>query len=162
MPVCAVIFSGEDEVPILLKNVLFVPGLKRRLLLISAFTESGATVIFQGSLCTIIVNDKKYELGHKHGKLWKLNNVATCCSVVSSSVASLSSRDVNSLSLWHQKFDHLNKSFRTLQSEKLVDGISVVDLKAGDETCKGCVLGKTTRFPFLKAGSKKSTDVLDR
>ena len=117
----AEIFSGVDgaTIPVMFKNVLYVPGLKRRLLSIAAFTETGATVIFRGELCTIVINDKSYDLGHKHGKLWKLNNVATCCSAKSS-------HDLNSLSLWHLRFGHLNKSdVKTLQSEQLVDGISL-------------------------------------
>ena len=59
------------------------------------------------------------------------------------------------------RFGHLNKTdVKTLQSEQLVDGISV-DSKAADETCEGCALGKATRFPFPKAGPKKSNSVLD-
>ena len=144
--------------PILLKNVLYVPGLKRRLLSISAFTESGAVIIFQGSLCTIIINDKKYELGHKHGKLWKLNNVATCCSVVSTPT----DRQTNTLSLWHQRFGHVNKKHvEKLHSENLVEGMKLVNLKKADTDCEGCALGKATRHPFPKSSSKKSNRVLD-
>ena len=128
----AELFSSADgtTIPVSFKNVLYVPGLKKRLLSISAFTESGATVIFRGDLCTIVINDKSYEIGHKHGKLWKLNNVETCCSANSS-------QEVNSLSLWHLRLGHLNKSdVKTLHSEQLVDGI-VIDSKAADVTCEG-------------------------
>ena len=55
----ASIFKGDAEIPILLKDVLYVPGLGKRLLSISAFTEA----------CSIIVNEEKYILGHQHGKL---------------------------------------------------------------------------------------------
>ena len=113
-------------------------------------------VIFKGDLCEIIINDKKYHLGHKHGKLWKLNNIATCCSVMSSMA-----RDVNSLSLWHQRYGHVNKKdVKTLYSEKLVEGMKL-DLKHEDEDCEGCAVGKSVRYPFPKVGSKKSTGILD-
>ena len=152
------IFSGSDKkIPILLKNVLYVPGLKRRLLSISAFTESGAVIIFQGSLCTIIINEKKYELGHKHGKLWKLNNVATCCSVVTTPT-----EDKSTLSLWHQRFGHVNKKdVEKLHTENLVDGMNLVKVKITDDDCEGCAVGKSSRLPFPKSGSKKSSGVLD-
>ena len=161
----ATIFNGDNEkVPILFKIVLYVPGLKRRLLSISAFTEMGATIIFQGSLCTIIINDKRYELGHKHGKLWKLNNIATCCAAVSSSKPSAvgpTSLKKNSLTLWHLRYGHLNlKDVHTLYSEKLVDGIEI-DSKHVEEVCEGCAVGKAVRYPFPKIGSKKSTDLLN-
>ena len=69
----ASIFSGEDgEVPILLKDVLYVPGLKRRLLSISSFTEADATVIFQGSLCTII--GERAPLSMARSALWRTHS----------------------------------------------------------------------------------------
>ena len=153
------IFSGDNgKVPILLKNVLYVPGLKRRLLSISSLTESGAIIIFQGSSCTIIINDKKYELGHKHGKLWKLNNVATCCSAVTTPAEN----GTNTLSLWHQRFGHVNvKDVEKLHTEKLVEGMKMVKLKQLDNNCEGCAVGKATRQPFPKSSSKKSSAVLD-
>ena len=153
----ASIFNGDDEeIPILLKDVLYVPGLRKRLLSISAFTESGATVTFQGKLCSIVVSNQKYQLGHQHGKLWKLNNIATCCAAVSST-----RKSSNSLSLWHLRFGHLNnKDVQTLFSEKLVDGMEV-DSKHVEEVCEGCALGKATRYPFPKVSSKKTTDVLE-
>ena len=146
-----VIFDDDTEVPVVFKNVLFVPRLKKRLISISQITKSGATVIFKGDLCTLIIDEVKYGLGHKHGKLWKLNNAATCC---------FGCTDLNSLSIWHLRFGHLNKKdVKLLASEKLVDGIAV-DPKAADEVCEGCILGKQTRYPFPKTGSTKSTDVL--
>ena len=47
-----------------------------------SMTQKGATVEFKGQLCTVIIDDKAYQIGHKHGKLYKLNSTArdaTCC-----------------------------------------------------------------------------------
>ena len=91
----------DNEVPVTFKNVLYVPKLKKRLLSISEMTKTGAEVKFKGDLCSLIINQKKYVIGHKHGKLWKLNNVETCC---------FGCTDINSLTLWHLRFGHLNNN----------------------------------------------------
>ena len=55
---CASICYRDAEIPTLLKDFPYVPGLGKRLLAIFAFTEFGATVFCQESLCSIIVNEK--------------------------------------------------------------------------------------------------------
>ena len=147
-----IIFDNDREVPVSFKNVLYVPKLKKRLLSISEMTKTGAEVKFKGDLCSLIINQKKYEIGHKHGKLWKLNNIATCC---------FGCTDVNSLTLWHLRFGHLNNNdVKRLYSDKMVEGMSV-DSKSLDEHCEGCALGKQSRYPFPKNSPKKTNDVLE-
>ena len=68
-----------------------------------------------------MINDNVYSIGHKHGKLYKLNSEpeASYC---------FGSTDVkgNSLSMWHLRFGHLGYDNLTLLDNKsLVGGLSL-------------------------------------
>ena len=68
---------------------------------------------------------------------------------------------MNSLSLWHQRFGHLNLSdLKKLASENMVEGISI-DAKALEEPCEGCALGKQARYPFPKKSESKTKELLE-
>ena len=95
-----VIFDNDREVPVEFRNVLYVPRLKKRLLSISEMTNSGAEVKFKGDICSILINQKNYAIGHKHGKLWKLNNEETC------------------LLFWKQRLDRFNLMASEIWSPK--------------------------------------------
>ena len=85
-----------------MKDVLFVPKLENKLFSLSTATEKGAAVEFKGKSCGITVNGKQYTIGHRHGKLYKLNTVTpeeTCC-------IGKASKD-ESTELWHQRYGHL-------------------------------------------------------
>ena len=147
-----VIFDNDREIPVGFRNVLFVPKLKKRLLSISEMTKSGAEVKFKGNICSLYVNQKNYVIGHKHGKLWKMNNSETCC---------FGSTDMNSLTLWHQRFGHLNvNDLKKLSSDNIVEGLSI-DAKALEEPCEGCILGKQARYPFPKKSQSKTHELLE-
>ena len=147
-----VILDNDREVPVLFRNVLFVPRLKKRLLSISEMTKTGAEVKFKGDICSLLINQKTYIIGHKHGKLWKLNNEETCC---------FGSTDLNDLTLWHQRFGHLNHTdLKKLVSENMVEGMKI-DAKALVEPCEGCILGKQARNPFPKKSETKTKDLLE-
>ena len=70
--------KSNNAFPIVLKNVLFIPKLRKRLVSISIITESRKEVTFRNNTCSILIDQKEYMLGHKHGKLWRLCTVAAC------------------------------------------------------------------------------------
>ena len=76
------VYNGTEKVNVALKDVLYVPKIQNKLFLLPSITEKGATVEFKGQSCTVIIDDKAYKIGHKHGKLYKLNSTlkdAACC-----------------------------------------------------------------------------------
>ena len=68
-----IIMNDNNEVKINLKDVLFVPKIQNKLFSLPSITEKGAAVEFQGQACGITIDGKKYTIGHKHGKLYKLD-----------------------------------------------------------------------------------------
>ena len=105
------VFDGLEKINVTLKDVLYVPKIQNKLLSLPSITNKGAEVQFKGQSCKVIIitfyvrdrlNHKVYSIGHKHGKLYKLNSEPEpyCC---------FGSTDVkdNSLSMWHLHFGHL-------------------------------------------------------
>ena len=54
-----ILFNNNEEVPVVFKNVLFIPKLKKRLISISEITKNSAEVKLKGDLCTLLINQKK-------------------------------------------------------------------------------------------------------
>ena len=153
--VMIVIHEDDNQTAVLFKEVLYVPGLKKRLLSVSCITESGGEVRFKGKECTLIMNDRTYSFGHKFGKLWRLNNTASCF------FGCANSDNVNSLASWHVRFGHLNTNdIKKLHDENLVDGMTL-STKDVTNLCEGCALGKHSRDPFPKKSKSKSTELLE-
>ena len=95
------VLNGNEKVDIVLQDVLYVPKLQNKLFSLPSVTEKGAAVEFKGESCGIKINGKDYLIGHKHGKLYKLNTVPadeTCC---------IGKTKQQPLDLWHQRYGHL-------------------------------------------------------
>ena len=90
------LFDGSKPV-IIVFNVLYVPQLRRKLLSITSMTNKGARIQFEDKHCTLFLNDKRFLLGQRHGKLWRLNNIDDSCFYGRS--------NDNSLKLWHLRLD---------------------------------------------------------
>ena len=107
--------NGSDKMDILLTDVLLVPKIKNKLLSLSAVIQKGAEVHFCNDKCTFTINTKNYDVGHKHGKLYKLNiyPLESCC--YGSRTASV----VDSVSIWHKRYGHLGYDNLNLLSDKI-------------------------------------------
>ena len=67
------VFHDSEKITINVSEVLYVPKIHKRLLSLSSMTEKGVEVCFIEKPCTVIVDNKSYRIGHKDGKLYKLN-----------------------------------------------------------------------------------------
>ena len=115
------IYDGKDKVNIILKDVVFVPKLQHKLLSLPSITEKGAEVRFKGQSCKIMINEKVYSIGHKHGKLYKLISEPeeSCC------FGSTNENDA-SLSLWHYRYRHLGyDNVKLLYNKSMVHGMNL-------------------------------------
>ena len=63
------LYDGNVFVPVVIKNVMFVPKLQQRLLSISDITDRGSSVTFEGNCSTLKMKGKVFLLGQQHGKL---------------------------------------------------------------------------------------------
>ena len=149
--------ENGQKVPVLLKNVLYVPKLKKKLVSVSMFDDNGATVIFKNGGCTVIAGGKRFVFGEKVGNLYRVRTaVAESCNL------SVSTPSKNSLELWHLRLGHLNiQDVKKLSTEKMVEGLTIENSRVSIANCEGCCLGKQSRLPFPKKSSKKKDNVLD-
>ena len=133
------IINGK-EIPVKVKNVLSVPGLKFNLMSVSKLEKNGFEVTFK--------NGK--------GIIQKDNHIIAVASRSETQLYSLCFRQklisanactsVEDLKLWHKRFGHLNsESVKKLQSE--VEGIKGDLTKSSMEVCDTCFEGKQTRQP---------------
>ena len=74
-----VLYDGKDKVNATLKVVLYVPKIQKNLLSLPSVTDKDAEVQFKGQHCKIIINGNAYSIGHKHGKLYKMNVPGESC-----------------------------------------------------------------------------------
>ena len=110
------VYDGAEKVKLLLTDVLYVPKIRYKLVSLPEMTEKGACVQFKGNLCELNVKGKYYSIGHKHGKLFKLNTEPTHKSYFSSC-----NGDASSLQTWHFRYGHLGyDSLRLLKDKSMV------------------------------------------
>ena len=141
------LFDGSSFIPVVIKNVLFVPKLQRKLLSISDITDKGSIVTFEGNTCTLQMEGKEFLLGQKFGKLWRLYCDDEECFAVS--VDSFKSKS-SSTELWHQRYGHMSDGYLDILKRKdMVEGFSC-EKKGPNTPCEGCIYGKHSRTPFPK------------
>ena len=141
------LFDGSTFVPVVIKNVLYVPQLHRKLLSISDITDRGSSVTFKGQSSTITMKGKTFLFGQRHGKLWHLYCDKEDC--FSNFVGDVGMNDI-SKKIWHQRYAHLSGTYLDmLQSKDMVNGLSY-NPKIDSSICEGCIYGKQHRFPFPK------------
>ena len=152
------LFDGSTFVPVVIKNVMYVPKLHRKLLSISDITDRGSTVTFAGRSSTVTINGKTFLFGQRHGKLWLLYCDDEECFV--NFVGEVQTKETPK-ELWHQRYAHLSSTYLDmLQSRSMVDGLSFAH---DDEIsiCEGCIYGKQHRRPFPKASKRVTTSPLE-
>ena len=106
----------------MLNDVLHVPQLQNKLFSLPSITEKGESVEFKGKTCGITVDEKKYLIAHKHGKLYKLNTLSEseACYVGQTAYKN------DSLLLWHLRYGHLGyDNLKLLNDKSMVNGMSV-------------------------------------
>ena len=148
------VYNGTEKVNIALKDVLYVPKIQNKLMSLPSMTLKGATVEFKGQSCTVIIDDKAYQIGHKHGKLYKLNSApkdATCCfgnsdEKVKQEPLPMRDSQMNSILLWHLRYGHLGyDNIKLLNNKSMVEGLNFSVKEEFNRNCEGCAMGKQNR-----------------
>jgi hypothetical protein len=139
-----------------IRNVVYVPGIKKNLISVSTITDQNLKVEFFKNYC--IVKDL---LNHfqttttrvRAGGLYKLD-------VTSTTHHALTSIAMPTDILWNQRYGHINHlDLLLLQKNNMVEGLPM--LKNEKVACDGCALGKMHRDEFPSNLDKKKRDVLD-
>lgn len=150
---------------VLLQEVLFVPGLQRKLMSLSKITDKGNCGEFQGD--QILIYNGHRELlfvASKENGLYfaKVNEVNSAdCLIMTKSTGP-------SLDLWHQRFGHLDKAYLSkMLKNDLVNGFncqrSAENLPDGDFIdCEACKLGKQSKKTFPLRSTPRAQEVGER
>ena len=135
-----------------------MPKIQTKLLSLSSIIEKGAAVEFKSKSYKITIDDKSYTIGHKHGKLYKLNLIPKDETYYLGKANS-----EESSFLFHLRYGHLGyDNFKLLNNKAMVDGMKI-NLKEefSRNDCEGCALGKMYRKPFPKKSQHRSTQPLE-
>jgi hypothetical protein len=144
-------FQRESLPPMLLREVLYVPGLKKNLVSISTIEERGYEVLFRDGQVLLFPKGSNITsaivIVTRHEKLYKLMFQPTR--------ALFHSTNNNDLcELWHMRMAHLHhEALRVLR--EIVTGVPYFSTDYR-ELCKGCALGKYTKTAFPSSDSRAS------
>lgn len=145
------------EVPITIKNVLFVPKLGTNLFSIGASTNEGVEAVFTNNEAKFYRNGNLELTGKRtDNTLYQLNITAKVAYEDSALAANL----VLPLSTWHERLAHvLNSSILKMANQNLVAGLNLSSHHSDSKVpCVGCTLGKMHRSPFPQ-GRTRGTDI---
>lgn len=143
---------------LLLKNVLYVPEVRRKLLSLSAITANGKSGIIKGDRITINNKDgvSLFE-AVKQGKLYRVKLNEVCSTALISGSEDL-------VGLWHQRLAHVARDTVVNMAKKgSVTGLPPIerdltkDRELGDQiSCVSCKLAKFTRRTFPDSQRQRS------
>lgn len=135
--------NGQE---LLLKDVRFVPGIKKSLLSVGQLDAQGFTTVFAGGSWKLLKGSMLVTKGSKTGTLYYLRCKALPGKFLA--VAEISSH----LELWHKRLSHISqKGIDVLSSLKRVD---VKGTKL--DFCNDCVYGKQKKSSYYSGVSRKA------
>jgi hypothetical protein len=142
--ICAV-----DGAKFTLSNILYVLGITKNLLSISAFSKCGYHIIFDDNRCIVQDREKENKVvltGTLTKGLYVLDNYERKAHIMVVLKITIAMKNAQ---LWHARFGHINfRSLLNLQNQRRVD--SLPEFETPPTTCEGCILGKMHRTPFKK------------
>ena len=138
-----------------IQDVLFVLGIKKNLLSISALDAKGMRVVFIDGQVLMWPKGKTIDdvvvIGEKEGGLYKLKGQPE---------QSLVHESVETNEIWHRRIAHVN--YRALPlARKVVEGLPKIQAKH-DGVCIGCAKGKNTKkkFPSKEIKGKRILEII--
>jgi hypothetical protein len=149
---CGIVsFHRESLPPMLLREVLYVPGLKKNLVLVSAIEERVYEVLFRDGKVILFPNRSSSTLakviGTRHDKLYKVMFQPTRALFHSTNRSDL-------CELCHRRMAHLHHgSLRVLRD--IVTGVPDFSTEH-QELCNGYALGKYTKTTFPSINNRES------
>jgi hypothetical protein len=140
-------YKLDSGTPMKMKDVLYVPGLTKNLLSISALNKKGFKVVFIYGEFLMWPKGKTMEeaivIGKEEGGLYKLKG---------HSEEALTHSIENTCELWHRILAHINYKALPYVSKAVT---RLPEFKVDHEgMCNGCAQGKNIKNPFLKRDNK--------
>ena len=130
-----------------MKDVMYVPGLKKNLLSIFALDKNGFIVSFVDGRVLMWTKgktiDDAVEIGVEEGGLYRLKGHVD---------STLMTSTINPCKLWHKRLAHIHYKALPIVS-KVVTSLPEIQIDH-EGVCKGCAQGKNTKNPYPNNDSK--------
>jgi hypothetical protein len=148
-------FQRESQPPMLLRDVLYVPSLKKNLISVSTIEERGYEVLFRDRQVLLFPKGSSITsakvIGTRHEKLYKLMFKPT-----SALYHTTNNNDL--CELWHRRMADLHHGALRIPRE-IVIGVLEFSTEH-QELCKGCALGEYTKTTF-PSSDNRAAGILD-
>ena len=132
-----------------LKNVRYIPTLKRMLISVGQLDDEGNRVEFANQQWKVSRGNMVVARGNKRGSLYMVEVSAD--EINSADGASSASEETKTSTLWHRRLGHMSeKGMKQLAAEGRIPQLK----KIVTEFCESCVLGKQKKVTFAKVGQK--------
>jgi hypothetical protein len=146
-------FQLDFDIPLQLNEILYVPGMKRNLVFVSALEDKGYKVtFFEGKVLAWHKNscmDSIWVIGVQENSLYK---------IIVQLVQAWLHYTISLSKLWHGRLAHLH--YRTLPAlGKMVTGLPEIHIEH-DGVCGGCALSKNVKGSF-SSSDNRSKGILD-
>ncbi|MCO5550454.1 hypothetical protein L7F22_003941 [Adiantum nelumboides] len=153
-----IVLTAANGSSFTLVDALYVPGIKKNLLSVSALARLGLVVKFVDDRCTVhdlSSGDEIVASGILCRGLYKLTLYDKCGQNFANAV--VDTKAISDAKLWHARFGHLNfASLLRLQKFDMVASLPPLEAPI-KHVCEGCILGKMQRSKFPKDGSVRAT-----
>ncbi|UYV71045.1 hypothetical protein LAZ67_8001516, partial [Cordylochernes scorpioides] len=148
---------------IVAQNAMFVPGIRHGVLSVLQIVENGHEVIFDKKGCHIYDNDHNLMIrAEKRGRLYLVRTAPSRfpeSGECSNSIAQTNNFRKFPLNIWHQRLMHINyDTIVDMMKREVVIGLNCQAGKS--DKCSDCMIGKSTKRPFLNLRSTKETQTL--
>ena len=130
-------------------NILYVPGLTKKLFSVGSITDRGLTVHFLPHACHVVdKNTRQVLIKGIRDSVNSLYRVESSFFISCTEVHTISHTDT--AALWHARLGHPNeRRLRTLFHNQLAFGLPK-HIPTESSICETCIAGKQTRLPFPK------------
>eukprot|EP00253_Pinus_taeda_P013157 PITA_13157 len=152
-------FQKESKPPLKVTEVLYVPGMRKNLISVSALEDRGYEVLFRGGQVLMYPRGAPAEsarvIGVRHAKVYRFAFQPLLA--LSSSTDSRASSS-EQCEIWHRRMGHMyHGALRTLR--EITTGMPDFSTDHFD-TCRECAMGKFSKSLFPSSDSR-ATGILD-
>lgn len=138
-------YVGKRYIDCSIKNVYYVPELRKNLLSVSKIESHGYRVEFLNGKVRVYKYDLMTMIGNSEGSLYTIQ-----MQILKDECNFSVKHDNQVRQLWHKRFAHLGlKNLTLLSQNQMVNGMDdLTKCKNYDHVCEPCILGKMTRLPY--------------
>ncbi|KAF5775409.1 putative RNA-directed DNA polymerase [Helianthus annuus] len=149
-----IVFKMNNGTEVVLKNVRYIPSLKRSLLSLGTFERDGYHVLLKDGKAKVIKGSLVVLTGtRKDNNIYLLDG-----SVASNEVSAVISDKENETTLkWHRRLGHVSsQGLMELKKQQVIKELTSCDVGF----CENCIMGKQKRVKFMK-GKHNTRGILD-